>query len=292
MLHVMSFLRSAVSCVGLAHLGWLAQVPAAYAQAPKFETTKVAEGVYSFRHQFHRNMFVVTSDGVIVTDPISPEAATNLMAEIRKVSDKPVKYVIYSHEHWDHILGGKVFKDGGAQFVAQENCVDYFARRPNPALVPPDQTFKDRHEIKLGETTVELRYFGRNHGHCMTVMLLPKEKILFAVDIVGHKRAPFRIMPDYFPADWVRSLKEIEKLEFERIIPGHGAAIVPAESVRLTREYVEDLMAAVETAMKETQDPIKLKETVKLPKYQDWFGYEAMLPLNIERIYAHYTMGW
>ena len=271
--------------------GWIVAGPV-YAQALQFETTKVAEGVYSFRYQFHRNMFVVTNDGVIATDPISPEASVILMAEIRKITDKPVKYVIYSHEHWDHVLGGKIFKDAGAQFISQENCMEVFKRRPNPALILPDQTYKDRHEIKLGDTTLELRYFGRNHGQCMTVMLLPKEKILFAVDIVGHKRVPFRIMPDYYPADWVQSLREIEKLDFERVIPGHGAPVVPAEAVRLTREYVEDLMTAVQVAMKETHDPNKLKETVKLPKYQDWTGYEAFLPLNIERVFTHYEMGW
>lgn len=265
---------------------------AAGAQTPLFDTTRVAEGVYSFRYQFHRNMFVVTSDGVIATDPLSPEAATVMLAEIRKVTPLPIKYVVYSHEHWDHVLGGAVFKEAGARFISQENCVDAFKRRPNPALVLPDQTYKDRYDLKLGDTTVELRYFGRNHGQCMTVMLLPKEKILFAVDIVGHKRTPFRIMPDYFPLDWVQSLTEIEKLPFERVIPGHGAPVVPAAAVRLTREYLEDLMAAVQLAMQTTHDPEKLKQTVKLPKYQDWVGYEAFLPLNVERVFTHFEMGW
>ena len=93
-----------------------------------------------------------------------------------------------------------------------------------------------------------------------------------------------RCAPLYFPCGggslrrcrswsvaWIASLNEIDKLDFERVIPGHGAPVVPREAVRLTREYLEDLMAAVQTAMKETHDPEKLKQTVKLPKYQDWF---------------------
>jgi glyoxylase-like metal-dependent hydrolase (beta-lactamase superfamily II) len=274
--------------IALAGLGALA----AQAQAPKFDTTKVAEGVYSFRYQFHRNMFVVTSGGVIATDPLNADAAKAMMAEIRKVTDLPVKYVVYTHEHWDHALGGQVFKDAGAQFISQENCVDSFKRRPNPALVLPDRTYKDSHDLKLGDTTVELKHFGRSHGNCMTVMLLPKEKILYAVDIVGHKRTAFRIMPDYYPADWIRSLKEIEKLDFERVIPGHGAAVVPSESARLTREYLEDLLAAVQAGLEVTRDPEKLKQTVTLPKYKDWVGYEANLPLNVERAWAHFELGW
>jgi glyoxylase-like metal-dependent hydrolase (beta-lactamase superfamily II) len=288
----------AASVALMAQSAFAQSPPAAPAPAPaaappaKFETTKVADGVYTFRYQFHRNVFLVTSDGVIATDPISPDAAAAMMEEIRKVTDKPVKYVIYSHNHYDHTLGGKIFKDAGAKFVSQENCMDEFRKHPNPALVMPDETYKDKRDLTLGDRTVELRYFGRNHGNCMTVIRLPKEKILVAVDIVGYKRTAFRTMPDYWPVEWIASLNEIDKLDFERVIPGHGAPVVPREAVRLTREYLEDLMAAVQTAMKETHDPEKLKQTVKLPKYQDWANYEVALPLNIERVWAHYELGW
>jgi glyoxylase-like metal-dependent hydrolase (beta-lactamase superfamily II) len=77
---------------------------------------------------------------VIATDPISADAAAAMMEEIRKVTDRPVKYVIYTHNHYDHTLGGKIFKDAGAKFVSQENCMDEFRRHPNPALVMPDET--------------------------------------------------------------------------------------------------------------------------------------------------------
>jgi len=90
-------------------------VAAAQAPAPQFDLTKVTDHVYSFRSGIHRAMVVVTSDGVIVTDPINSGAAKNMMDEIRKVTDKPVKFVIYSHNHWDHVAGGKIFKDQGAK---------------------------------------------------------------------------------------------------------------------------------------------------------------------------------
>ncbi|OQW54368.1 MAG: hypothetical protein A4S14_15460 [Proteobacteria bacterium SG_bin9] len=297
MAHIAAFRgTAALALSALVHIASAGSLPAQTAAPPpappRFEATKVADNVYSFRYQFHRNMFLVTSDGVIVTDPINPDAAAAMMGEIKKVTDKPVRYVIYTHEHWDHILGGKIFKDAGAKFVSQENCLPAFRARPNPALVQPDETYKDKRDLKLGDTTIELHYFGRNHGNCMTVIRLPKEKILVAVDIIGHKRTAFRIMPDYWPADWIESLKKIEKLDFERVIPGHGAPSVPAEAAKLTREYLEDLMGTVETAMKETRDPEKLKQTVKLPKYEDWAGYQVNLPLNVERAWAHYELGW
>jgi glyoxylase-like metal-dependent hydrolase (beta-lactamase superfamily II) len=265
---------------------------AAQSQTPKFDTTEVAPGVYSFRYQFHRNMFVVTDDGVVATDPISKDAATALLGEIRKRTDKPIKYVVYSHEHWDHVSGGQVLKEAGAQFISQENCVAVFKQRPNADVVLPERTFKERLDLKLGSTTIELRSAGRGHGACMSVMVLPKDKLMFAVDIVGHKRVPFRAMPDYHPGDWIQTLKQLERLDVERVIPGHGAPVVPADAIRLTREYLEDLLAAVQEAMTQTHDPDKLKQLVKLPKYQDWTGYETYLPLNVERAWAYLDLGW
>ncbi len=149
-----------------------------------FETTKVADGVYTFRFLLHRNMFIVTDEGVIVTDPINPRAAETLRAEIAKITDQPVEYVVYSHEHWDHISGGQIFKDEGARFISHARCIDEFKRNPSPIVVIPEGTFKKRFDIELGGKTLELYHFGRGHGECLTVMRLPKEKIAFVVDLV------------------------------------------------------------------------------------------------------------
>ncbi|MBI3026183.1 MAG: MBL fold metallo-hydrolase [Candidatus Tectomicrobia bacterium] len=279
------------ACLGLvlvvSMLGGYAPAGAAVAERKMFETTKVAEGVYSFRHVNHRNMFIVTAEGVIATDPINTAAAKAMMGEIRKVTDKPVKYVVYSHEHWDHIAGGKVFKDAGALFVAQERCLETFVLNPSPQVVMPDITFLDRHDIKLGGTTVELHYFGPNHGRCSTFVRLPKEKILFVVDLVTPNRVGFRGLTTTDPGGAVKSLRAVERLDFERIVPGHGPATAPAKAVRETREYYEDLIAAVREAMKKTGDVDKIKEMVKLPKYEKWGMYDRWLVLNVERI-----VGW
>jgi glyoxylase-like metal-dependent hydrolase (beta-lactamase superfamily II) len=106
----------AATCLGVA----------AYAQQPgppPFATTKVdgTDNVYVFRYGNHQSMFVVTSAGVIATDPIGygrPQAVVTYVDEIKKVSSQPIKYLIYSHQHFDHIAGGKPFKDAGATIVA------------------------------------------------------------------------------------------------------------------------------------------------------------------------------
>ena len=85
--------------------------PSAQQARPDNEITRLGESLYLFRHQFHQSIFIITPQGVIVTDPIAPEAAAWLKEEIRKLTDQPVRYVIYSHHHNDHISGGDIFAD-------------------------------------------------------------------------------------------------------------------------------------------------------------------------------------
>src|SRR6266850_1863835 len=93
-------------------------LPAQAQQRPQIETTKVdgTDNVYIFRNGGHQAMFVVTKDGVIATDPIAygrPTGGQTYVDEIKKVTTQPIKYLIYSHHHFDHIAGGKAFKAAG-----------------------------------------------------------------------------------------------------------------------------------------------------------------------------------
>jgi glyoxylase-like metal-dependent hydrolase (beta-lactamase superfamily II) len=104
-------------------------------------------------------------------------------------------------------------------------------------------------------------------------------------------------MPDFWPDEWIRSLKEIELMDVDYIISAHGPenqpAIDPASVIKEQRVYIEDLMAAVKLKMDEgVHSPDALRKQVKLPKYENWQYYEQWLPMNIERIWAYYHMGW
>src|SRR5919205_401788 len=148
--------------------------PALAQQAPQFETKKVADNVYVFRYVGHQSMFVVTPQGVIATDPIAylrPQAAKTYIEEIRKITSAPIKYVVYSHHHYDHIAGGKPFKEAGATFIAHKNAKAHLEQLKNPDVVIPDETFEKKKTITLGGTKVELYYVGRNHSDNSVVML-------------------------------------------------------------------------------------------------------------------------
>jgi glyoxylase-like metal-dependent hydrolase (beta-lactamase superfamily II) len=268
---------------------------AAYAQQaapPPFATTKVdgTDNVYVFRYGNAQSMFVVTSAGVIATDPIGygrPQAVVTYVDEIKKVSSQPIKYVIYSHHHFDHIAGGKPFKDAGATFVAHKRARERLAALKDPHTVLPDETVDGARTITLGDTTLELTYIGLNHSDSSLVMRLPKQKVLFAVDFIPVGSVPGRGMIDSYPIEWEDSLKKVQAMDWDKLIPGHpgapGGRLGTKQDVQNLLTFLQDASAAVkaEAQAGKCWDPVE--KELKLPKYESWAGYETALPFVLRR---------
>lgn len=158
-------------------------IPGAQTGLQLWEIEKLAADLYAFRYSFYRNVFLVTPEGVIVTDPLSADAAKTLRAQIRKITNQPVRFVLYSHSHFDHAAGGRIFKDEGATFVAHERCAANLRQHTHPDMVMPDVVFRDQFKIELGGKSVELFYFGPAHDNCLAVMLFRPANMLFTVDM-------------------------------------------------------------------------------------------------------------
>jgi glyoxylase-like metal-dependent hydrolase (beta-lactamase superfamily II) len=253
--------------------------------APENEIRKLADGVYLFRHQFHQAIFITTPDGSIVTDPISAEAAKWLKAELPKVTDKPVRFVVYSHHHNDHITGGSAFADQ-AVFVSHAAARPHIVEAADPTTPVPTVTFTDRMFIDLGGTHVELIFTGKNHSDNSLVVLLPQHKLLFAVDFIPVETVAYRTLRSDYPDDWIESLKRVEQLDFETLVPGHGN-IGRKEHVRMFRGYLEDLRAAVLEHVQKGASLEDTKKAVQLPKYKTWGRYTDWFPENVEGMYRY-----
>ena len=260
-------------------------------QQPQFAATKVegTDNVYIFRYQGSQAMFIVTSAGVIATDPIGygrPEAVTAYLAEIRKITNQPIRYVIYSHHHFDHIAGGKPFKDAGATFIAHRRAKERLDILKDPHTIIPDEIVDDRRTIQLGDTTLELIYYGLHHSDSSLVMFLPREKIIFLVDSIPVGSLPGRSMIDSYPLEWEEFLRKITALDWERLIPGHQGA-----GGRLgTKQDARDILAFLQHASDEVRPLARegkcwdvVERELKLPKYADWPGYEGALPFVLRR---------
>lgn len=279
------YLLTAIAAFALALPGTTeAQAPVTpSAQNPVREITKIAGEVYRFRNNFHYSVFAVTPAGIIATDPINAAAATWLKDELKKRwPDKPIKFVVYSHDHADHISGGEVWTDT-ATVVAHANAKEAIVGEKRPTAVP-QVTFTEQATIELGGTVLELSWVGRNHSNNSLVMRFPKEKIVFAVDFIPVNSVAFRDFPDSYLDEWIDSLRKVEGMEFDILAPGHGALGNKA-NVTAFRSYLEDLRAQVLTAARAGKSLEETKKSVDLSKYKDWGGYEQMGQLNIEGVY-------
>jgi glyoxylase-like metal-dependent hydrolase (beta-lactamase superfamily II) len=260
-------------------------------QQPQIAVTKVegTDNVYIFRNGGHQAMFIVTKDGVIATDPIAygrPTGGQQYVDEIKKITDKPIKYLIYSHHHFDHIAGGEAFKKAGATIIAHKRAKERLAQIKDPHTPLPDQVFDKNKTIKLGGVTLELMYLGLNHSDSTIVMRLPKEKLVFIVDTIPVGAFPGRGFIDIYPLETEEFIKKVIAMDWERMIPGH-----PGPGGRLgTKKDAQDQLTLMQEASAEMQKMARegkcwdtAEKEYKLPKYESWPGYANGLPMVARR---------
>jgi len=261
------------------------------------DVQQFAEDTYAFVSGGYISLFIVTDDGVIATDPSSqggPERAEAYREAIASITEQPVRYLIYSHDHADHATGGEVFADT-ATFISHRIAVEKLAALNDPSTPVPEIAFNDELSIELGGKTIELYYTGRNHSDNSIVLLYPERRLLFAVDFIPVNSLPFQNLPDAYPEEWVESLRWIEEnLDFDVLVPGHPPLPGTKANVTGVREYLEDLMAAVRDAQDQglsdnSPEMIEAVRTKLEPAYGSWGMFAEWLPLNIEgllRIWA------
>merc|ERR1740128_613208 len=266
---------------------------------PSFSKTyEVADGVYSFtKNNAYLSMFVVTGSGVIVTDPSNMEHSKQMLKEIKEITNKPVKWVFYSHNHWDHIAGGQVFKDVGATIIAHKEAYDWLKSNPGKDVVLPDYLWwGNEKSLTLGGKTLELHYFGSSHGLGMTAFVLPNERVAYIADNVTPNRVGFAFLPDFDIEGWKYTLGKYLALDFDKAIYAHNANPEPVEGgdkedVILERQYIQDIQDGISAELKKGTNPNAIASTLKLPKYEKWAMYKEWLGLNIFAVLLQNNMG-
>ena len=221
----------------------------------------IVQGLSALGSNANRNFisnagFVVTKDGVLVVDALgSPTLARELLDEIRRITPAPVRYVVLTHYHADHIYGLQVFKDQGATIVAHQAGRLYLnsetaalrlqASREelSPAvdaqtrLVPADRWIDGRTTLQLGGLDFVLQPAGPAHTPEDLVVWVPQLRLLFAGDLVFRGRVPFVGQAD--SGRWITALDTLLAFDAGIIVPGHGPASSSARAdLELTRDYL------------------------------------------------------
>lgn len=242
------------------------------------EITNVKGNLYRFRNNGHFSALLVTSEGVIATDPVNAAAATWLKAEVKKRFNKEVKYLIYSHEHEDHVSGGEVFSDS-ATIVAHANAAKALAGKSFTA--EPEVTFETSSTIRLGDGVVNLHYFGPSHTDNVIAIEFPQERAVFVVDAISVDRLPYRNLYAHDMPGAIDFISGVETLDFDIFMPGHGSLGDKSDVVE-HREYHEELRDAVQAVIDAGGSLADAKRQVKLEKYRGFDRYDDWLGENID----------
>lgn len=259
-------------------------------------TTEVAENVYSYGNPAmgYFSMFVITKRGVAVFETVNTQHSRGMLAAIQEITDKPIRKVFHSHNHWDHSAGGKVFQDIGAKTIAHHQAYEWMVSNPHPDMATPSKFWKgSRKNIKMGDTTIELHFLGMNHGLGMTVFVLPKERIAYIADLVTPNRVLFTIVPDFNIKPFVASLKKIEALEFDNAVYSHSHVdpFAPKSWVTTTHEYISDIRSAIFAEFAKGTPFGLIPTAIDLPKYNGLAMYHEWLSMNVWRIMLDDVMG-
>lgn len=291
--------------MGVGAMALVFGLSSAYAQAPAdgsvrakdlpIQVTEVAPGLFfQYHHQESNNAWLVTSDGVLVIDTRQhPVRGEELLAAIRKTTDKPIKYVINTHAHGDHYFGNPVFKREGAIFIAHRDTrrmmqthhgvemqrrQGYFKQtKLDPAevqLVLPDMTFDSKLTLTLGGRSVELLYFGAGQNPGDTLVYFPQERVMFSGGPFSKNSWP---NPQFTPsmANWVALLRRIAAMDVDQYLGGHGDIGGKADVLN-EAQMLSDFDAGMRDAVNKGMSRDEIFTSEPFAKYKDIRNYYRM----------------
>ena len=282
---------------------------AVYEKDIPIQVTEVAPGLfYQYHHAESNNAFLVTDDGVLVIDSRQhPRRAEELLATIRKYTDKPIKWLVNTHAHGDHYFGNSVFKREGATIIAHRDTagmmkahyglemkrrMGYFKQQKyDPGevkLVLPDVTFDSNVTLTLGGRTVELLYMGPGQNPGDTQVYFPKERVMFT-------GGPFSknswANPSFTPSmsNWVDMLRKIAAMDVDIYLGGHGD-IGNKQDVLHEAQMLSDFDAGMRAAVAKGMSKDEIIKNVRFEQYKDVRNYYRM-NLFISSYYHFLTTG-
>jgi len=297
---------------------WLATSRTGVEAAPG-NVKQIAPGVWfregELKEKGHcNNIWIEMKDHLIVVDANFPSGAEACLADIKKTSKKPVRYVFDTHHHGDHAYGNPVWTKLGATTLAYVGVSDEMKRyepkawqdaakaRPDVAALnlstaePPKQTFKEKQFVLEDATRrVEFHFFGWAHTRGDGFVYLPKEGILCTGDAAVN--GPFNYLGHGNSANWPNVIAQAQKLKAATVLPAHG---IPggAEILSGQRQFFVELRKAVAEAIKSgkkledlvskkagspSTTSVRLSEAVKA-----WSG--EWLPDQVEVVYKEITL--
>lgn len=241
---------------------------------------KISESVYRWGSDNQYGAYIVGSEAIAVLDGHYCPSGTMqwLKDEIAKRHNVPVKYVILSHDHPDHICNSQIFDDT-AIGIGQTNILQHIVRENRPSIVP-GITFDESMNLLLGGVTVKLLYFGPSHSDNLIQVHIPDEKVMIAVDLAKGRS----LFPDYRDMDVHSTLRILKLLgnigDVEIVLPGHGS-VTDQQNFRDQHRYLQALRDEVLKHMVAGKSLAEIRDLVTMAEFSDYGGYKRWIDQNV-----------
>lgn len=249
------------------------------------------------------NIWVVFEDYVVVIDANFPKEAKDVIAAIKKTTDKPIRYVFDTHHHGDHAYGNAIFAKEGASVISQANCSrimrasgaqEFKDAGKGPTgrkdiaesyLKVPDVIFDDKFVLDDGKQRIEFLFFGHSHTAGDASAYLPKQKILCTGDACLN--GAFNYMGQGDSASWIRCLEKMQQLDVKTVCPGHGLPM-GKELIENQKRYFTELREQVKKGIDANKDLEDIIKGIDMPWYKEWTSVPPPGD-NIKHVYAELT---
>ena len=268
---------------------------------------EIAPNVFAYLHSpvgshICNSGFIVGDEGVMVVDAMMVASMVRpYIEEIRKVTSKPIKYLVNTHHHVDHALGNQFYLP--AEVVSHRGCREALISRgvnveslsqgwpqyrddwAQTRLTPASITYEDKMVVHLGDRVIELLHPGPAHTYGDTLVYLPKEKVLFTGDVAFHYLTP--LARDGHISNWIRVGNRILKhLDVTTLMPGHGP-VTGKEVVSTTLRYLRLIKRTSRSYFQRGASVEEASRGVRLGEYADWDEPERVM-VNVERMYQEF----
>jgi glyoxylase-like metal-dependent hydrolase (beta-lactamase superfamily II) len=276
----------------------------------KISFDEIGRDLYAFTAEGDPNSgIIVGDDGVMVVDAqATPVMAKGVIERVRKVTDKPIKYVLLSHYHAVRVLGASAYTD--AEILASDATRNLIVERGKqdmdseigrfprlfravesiPGLTWPSITFGKYLSVWLGKREVRIQHLGRGHTAGDVVAYVPDANVVFSGDLVEYHSACY--CGDAHFADWPATLDRLAQMKAQALVPGRGAALATpqkvAEGIDMTRDFLSTLYGSAKDSVAKG---LSLKQAFDAarkamdPKFASFAIYEHCLPFNVSRAY-------
>ncbi len=274
---------------------------------------EVADGVYVHHglveQTTEQNQGAIANIGFVVGDHAvamidsggSVEEGKAALAAIRAVTDKPVRYLVNTHMHPDHVFGNQVFKAAGATIVGHRREPEALASRAESyrvsmagqlgaalmdeiTITPPDETVADTRDLDLGGRILHLKAWGTAHTDNDLTVYDGKTRTLFAGDLVFLQHTP---VVDGSILGWLKQTPELEAIPAERVVPGHGPVSAPwPQGIAPQTRYLKTLAADLRAAIGKGVPIEKAAREAGASERDEWKLFDDYNPRNATAAYA------